>query len=111
MAGTIQLQNPEQQNFEPFIAGNSLQWQCLALARLEDTLPADAYKAIYDDFMRCKAGFAFSASPIVHDALATSGKHDVIQEGEAKGHHLVLCGAGPSLAEHARDYCPSADQV
>lgn len=37
--------------------------------------------------------------------------HDVIREGSAAGQHVVICGAGPSLAEHAGDWCPNADQV
>jgi hypothetical protein len=35
----------------------------------------------------------------------------VVEQDSAKGQHLVLCGAGPSLAEHADEWCPKADQV
>lgn len=35
----------------------------------------------------------------------------VVEEGSAAGQHLVLCGAGPSLAEHAAEWCPQGDQV
>lgn len=35
----------------------------------------------------------------------------VAQENSAKGQHIVICGAGPSLAEHAHEFCPDADQV
>jgi hypothetical protein len=35
----------------------------------------------------------------------------VAEPDSAKGQHLVLCGAGPSLAENAAEYCPTADQV
>ena len=35
----------------------------------------------------------------------------VVEEGSAKGQSLVLCGAGPSLAEDAAAYCPGADQL
>lgn len=36
---------------------------------------------------------------------------DMVEEGSGKGKHVVICGAGPSLAEHAAEYCPDADQV
>ncbi|MBK8006765.1 MAG: hypothetical protein IPK12_23535 [Gemmatimonadetes bacterium] len=35
----------------------------------------------------------------------------VVAEGTAAGQHLVLCGAGPSLAEHAAEWCGQGDQV
>jgi len=35
----------------------------------------------------------------------------VMKQDEAKGQHIVICGAGPSLADHAHEYCPAADQV
>jgi hypothetical protein len=35
----------------------------------------------------------------------------VAEENEAKGQHLIICGAGPSLAEHAAEWCPKGDQV
>ena len=35
----------------------------------------------------------------------------VVQPKSAKGQHLVLCGAGPSLREHAAEWCPQADQI
>lgn len=35
----------------------------------------------------------------------------VVEEHSHAGQHLVLCGAGPSLAEHAAEWCPQGDQV
>ena len=35
----------------------------------------------------------------------------VVQEKSAEGQHIVICGAGPSLADHVADYCETADQV
>lgn len=35
----------------------------------------------------------------------------VAEEHSAEGQHLVLCGAGPSLTEHAAEWCAQADQV
>lgn len=35
----------------------------------------------------------------------------VVEPDSATGQHLVICGAGPSLAEHAADWCDRADAV
>jgi hypothetical protein len=35
----------------------------------------------------------------------------VVQQDSAKDQHIVLCGSGPSLAEHAAAWCPQADQL
>ncbi len=35
----------------------------------------------------------------------------VAVEGSASGQHIVICGAGPSLAEHIAEYAPRADQL
>ena len=35
----------------------------------------------------------------------------VVQEGVAEGLHLVICGAGPTLADHVDEYLPNADHV
>lgn len=35
----------------------------------------------------------------------------VVEENSASGQSLVICGAGPSLTEHADEYCRDADQV
>lgn len=35
----------------------------------------------------------------------------MVEENSALGQTLVLCGAGPSLAEHIAEYAPKADQV
>jgi hypothetical protein len=35
----------------------------------------------------------------------------VAEMDSAKGQHIVICGAGPSLREHAAEYCETADQV
>lgn len=37
--------------------------------------------------------------------------HAVVEQDSAQGQTLVLCGAGPSLAEHAAEWCPQGDQV
>jgi hypothetical protein len=35
----------------------------------------------------------------------------VVQPKSAEGQHIVICGAGPSLAETAEEWCPQGDQV
>jgi len=35
----------------------------------------------------------------------------VAKEGSGKGLHLVICGAGPTLADHIEEYGPPADHV
>ena len=35
----------------------------------------------------------------------------VVEENMARGKSLAICGAGPSLADTAREYCPKADHV
>lgn len=35
----------------------------------------------------------------------------MVQPDSATGQHLILCGAGPSLADHAAEWCPQGDQV
>lgn len=36
---------------------------------------------------------------------------NVVKPDSALGQHLVLCGAGPSLRDHADEWCPQADQI
>lgn len=45
--------------------------------------------------------------------IANATKCDrVVEKGSAKGEHIVICGAGPSLREHVGDgYLEDADQV
>lgn len=35
----------------------------------------------------------------------------VVEQNMAEGQHVVICGAGPSLAEHAAEWIPQADAV
>lgn len=35
----------------------------------------------------------------------------VVEENSAEGQHIVICGAGPSLAEEAEEWCKKGDQV
>jgi hypothetical protein len=56
------------------------------------------------------------SNPVSHHFaafIAGNAQHcdEVVTEKTAVGQHLVLCGAGPSLAEHAAEWCPQGDQV
>ena len=104
----IELRNPVSQHFEAFVVGNASAWEQMATADLAahhpeviDALangPADEDRV---DFMNR-----------FHDAVkAHATQHHVVREGEAEGQHLILCGAGPSLAETAAEWCPQGDQI
>ena len=41
---------------------------------------------------------------------ATKCDH-VVEIDSAKGQHLILCGAGPSLRDEADEWCPQGDQI
>ncbi len=46
----------------------------------------------------------------VHRRNATKCQH-VVEVDSAKGQHLILCGAGPSLRDEADEWCPQGDQI
>jgi hypothetical protein len=60
------------------------------------------------DIQLCNPVSAQFGSFIVGNAPYATG---VVIEGSAAGQHLVLCGAGPTLADHAAEWCPQGDQV
>lgn len=107
----IQLQNPVQEHFETFIVSNAQQWQTRCAAEMEGAVSDDEYTAILDELGKHRLGAAYLQSPKFHDAVTDFAMRYVARENEAQGQHLVLCGAGPSLRDHAAEYCPSADQV
>ena len=61
------------------------------------------------------------ANPVSHQfgafIIGNATKQDddpakaVVQQHSARGETLILCGAGPSLAEHAAEWCHKGDQV
>lgn len=109
---TINLQSPQENNFEQFIIANSMAWQVRAMVELEDTLPPAEFAELDAEFAKCRPGTAFSESPLFHDFVEPfAKKHYIVQEGSAAGQHLVLCGAGPTLRDHAAEWCPQGDQV
>lgn len=103
----IELRNPVADHFESFVIGNALAWEEMAHADLQRHHPEviDALAAHPDidrvDFMN-----------LFHDAVKTHAtQQHVVRENEAAGQHLILCGAGPSLAENAAEWCPQGDQI
>lgn len=111
----IQLQNPVSDHFPSFICGNALQWQMDALADIEAEAPPAVTEDIAAEVSQCKAGFAYAQSIKFQaglDTFGAGGDRYVVREGEAKGQHIVICGAGPSLVENAEQYCRSGfDQL
>ena len=107
----IQLQNPVQEHFETFIVSNAQQWQTRVAAEMEGTIPEAEYTAILDELGKHRLGAAYLQSPAFHDAVTDFAMRYVARENEGQGQHLVLCGAGPSLRDHAAEWCPKADQV
>lgn len=111
-APIIQLQNPVAEHFGAFIQGNSVSWQSRLMADMEEVLDAETYAELQTRFEACRPGLAFAQDKTFHDfVLPFAQSRYVVRESEAKGQHLVICGAGPSLRETAPDYCPEADQV
>jgi hypothetical protein len=108
---TIRLENPQVANFATFIAGNAAEWQTRAVAELADHLEPALYAELEAMLLAHRPGMAFAENKTFHDYVEPYAKRYVVQEGSAKGQHLVLCGAGPSLNEHAAEWCPQGDQV
>jgi hypothetical protein len=109
-AGTperITLENPVANHFEAFIVGNAAFREERALALLAERYP---------DTAQSLADYAAAAEPADVDArfrtlCTTLGTDLVAHQGDAAGQHVVICGAGPSLAEHIAAYAPQADQL
>ena len=105
---SIELTNPHREHFESFVVGNALAWERMASTDLMQHAPeAHAQLAAApSDMDRVDFMNRF------HDAVkAHAHQHHVVRSEEAAGQHLVICGAGPSLADHAAEWCPQADQI
>lgn len=109
---TIQLENPVAEHFKTFISANSAAFQVRALVELQDVMPPDEYEAIVKLFDETKLGCVYPQSDHFRNVVEQylPNRH-MVQEGSAKGQHLVLCGAGPTLRKHAKEWCGNADQV
>ena len=107
----VTLVNPVSSHFPAFIIGNALVWQVRALVEIREQMEPEAFEALALEFGRYKAGMAFGSSPIVHDALEEFGARYVVQPGSGQGRTLAICGAGPTLRQHAAEYCAQVDDV
>lgn len=86
--GTIQLVNPQRGMFPAFIAGNKIVYATALFAS------------------EAEHGVSHTVGDAAERALPPES---VIREGEGRGKHVVICGAGPSLAETAADWCDRDD--
>lgn len=114
----VKLSNPVADSFEAFIVGNAMVWEQMA----HDALIAANYEAAnslepyYGLAAMHATGYADPNSienwrrfrALVEE---NCGDAFMLKEASKAGKHLVICGAGPSLAEHAAEYCPQADEV
>lgn len=99
----IHLSNPFANSFEQYIVLNAAAWQTRAV--VESGLPE-----LEAEIMNHRPGMAY-ADKTFHDLVEPYAHNYVVQQGSAKGQHLVLCGAGPSLREHIAEWAPKADQI
>ncbi len=106
----ITLQNPVSQHFGPFIIANAIQWEQMAMAEFDRVAPDDLATLVAEwkdkqletvDMMG-----EFLAGLVTHQV-----NRFVVEQDSAKGQHLVLCGAGPTLNAHIAEWAPKADQL
>lgn len=104
---TVTLNNPVAEHFPAFVVANATMREEWELARLAEVAP-DAVVALAARVASMTPEELFDA----RRALATAhGATYMVEEGSAAGQHIVLCGAGPSLAEHIAEWAPQADQL
>lgn len=106
-ADSVTLNNPVAHHFSTFIVHNANLREEAALLRLGRVAPRAAKRLIEKaKGMEGEAiDIAWRAACERHDATL------MVREGSAKGAHIVICGAGPSLADHIAEYAPQADQL
>ena len=118
----IMLANPVAQHFVSFIFANALQWEAMAHEELRRVAPEAAESLEPFDGV---LGFVTNTGRMAEGADAAYQKwlrfrelvaehcaeKYVVVEGSAAGQHVVICGAGPSLAANAAEWIPQADQV
>ena len=103
---SIQLQSPVANHFESFIFGNALHALAIAREQIDPIMPDQC--AAIDALGLSPQDQIVRFMPLVLDHCPDT---PVVHEGSAEGQHLVICGAGPSLADHAEEYCRTADQL
>lgn len=107
----IQLSNPFAESFEQYIVYNAMAWQTRALVEIEPTLDPREFQIIEASFNASRPSMAY-ADKAFHDRVEKfASERYFVQQGSGKGQHLILCGAGPSLTEHAEEWCKQGDQI
>lgn len=106
----VQLSNPFAESFEQYIILNAATWQTRAAVELQSVLSPQDHALLMDTLYEHKTGMAYS-SKTFHDLVEPYAGNYIIEPDSAKGQHLVLCGAGPSLNDHIVEWAPKADQL
>ena len=114
--GEITLVNPVADHYEAFVIGNAAVWERLAMADLQAVAPdaIDDLNAIEDwlPHYEPKGNTLISLAAAARLLMKRHGSDPyTATEGSAKGQHIVIAGAGPSLRETAPEWCAKADQV
>lgn len=118
----IVLDNPVRAQFSTFIAANALKWEALAHDELmRCNLPAaealEPFEGILGFTVRDERGADVRGAHYdnwlnFRDAVAAHCEETfVAKQGSAAGQHIVICGAGPSLADHIAEWAPQAHQL
>lgn len=112
----IRLCNPVADFFTSFIAGNAVSWEKMALESLRNTAPhcIDELLAIEEWLPHYMPDIntPLAITGVFRDMIDQYGSDPIVaQQDSAKGQHVVICGAGPSLAEHAAEWCGKSDQL
>lgn len=121
----VKLDNPMRGQFATFIFANAMKWEALAHDELirvnpdaaaaldspapfegilgfigRDGRPVEAHESAYEQWTRFRKAVEEHCT-----------ERFVVVEGSAAGQHIVICGAGPSLTDHAEEHVPTGDQV
>jgi hypothetical protein len=116
-APTVQLANPVAEHFPAFIIGNALAWEAMAHDHLihVDRAAAEALEPYWGLAALIESNFtdapAFDSWQRFRRIIDSLDERFVVVPESAKGQHVVICGAGPSLAEEAAEWVPQGDQV
>ena len=118
----IRLDNPVREHFAKFIFANALKWEVLAHDELIRCNPAAAealepFEGILGfvgrDGRKVEAQAAHYQNWLDFRTAVAEHCEDtfVVGENSAKGQHVVICGAGPTLADHVAEWVPQGHQV
>lgn len=104
---TVTLNNPVADHFPAFVVANATMREERELDRLAAIAPDDV-AALAARIPTLDPEGVFVARREIADRYDAAF---MVREGAAAGQHIVLCGAGPSLADHIAEWAPKADQL